>query len=103
MGTDLLDEIAGDVVQLGCRERSDCKGYETRRSQRSSTGPEGFKLKFGLRNIPRGHTPHDHFAMQGWSEGCLSLAQTRSADRIEGCLSLEARRKISAPTEYFAY
>jgi hypothetical protein len=31
------------------------------------------------------------------------LAQTRSADRIEECLSLEANRKTSARTEYFAF
>jgi hypothetical protein len=31
-------------------------------------------LKFGLGNIPRGHTPHDHLTVEGWSEGCLSLA-----------------------------
>jgi hypothetical protein len=27
-----------------------------------------------LGNIPRGHTPHDHLTVEGWSEGCLSLA-----------------------------
>jgi len=31
------------------------------------------------------------------------LAQTRSADRIEQCRNLEAKRKTSARTEYFAF
>ena len=31
------------------------------------------------------------------------LAQTRSVDRIKECLSLEAKRKTSARTEYFAF
>jgi hypothetical protein len=31
------------------------------------------------------------------------LAQVRSADRIEECLSLEAKRKTPARIEYFAF
>jgi hypothetical protein len=34
---------------------------------------------------------------------CPNLAQTRSVDRIKECLSLEAKRKTSARTEYFAF
>jgi hypothetical protein len=36
---------------------------------------------------------------------CMSpfMAQMRSANRIEECLSLEAKRKTSARIEYFAF
>ena len=51
-------KLQGTSFNLDAVKDQIAKVMKRRRSQR-----------FGLGNIPRGHSPHDHLAMQGWSEG----------------------------------
>ena len=48
------------------------------------------------------HRLRQDLADQGFVEAAMEY-KMRSADRIEQCLGLEAKRKTSARTEYFAF
>jgi len=67
------------------------------------TGNTSSSRRLRLRRV---HGAREHHS-QGWRRIRIAqlpqLAQMRSANRIEECLSLEAKRKTSARIEYFAF